>query len=115
MDLSTGLSKVEDAEGAWGGGGACGFLFGEVGGSKAAGCVIETGSSESFECSVLGVLGESVSPVPRTCSERGSLTHAVSFLTGVAEGVADFFSWFANGRGRWEVSFLTGGLEAFGS
>lgn len=112
MDSPTGLFKVEDAEGGWG---ACGFLFGEVGGSRAAGCLLETGSSESFDCFVLGVLRESVSPVPRTCSGRGSLTHAVSFLTGALEGSADFFSWFANGSLTREASFLKEGSEAFGS
>ena len=112
MDPPTGLFKFEDAEGGWR---ACGFLFGEVGGSGAAGCLLETGPSESFDCFVLGVLGESVSPISLTSSERGSLTHVVSFLTGAPEGSADSFSWFANGRGMWEVSFFTGGSEAFGS
>lgn len=105
MDPPTGLLKVEDAEG---GRGACGFLFGEVRGSKAPGCLLETGSSESFVCSVLGVLGKSVFPVPRIWSERGSLTNAVSFLTGAPEGSGDLFGWFANG------SFLAPWADFFG-
>ena len=112
MDPPTGLLKVEDAEGGWG---ACGFLFGEVGGSRAAGCLLETGSSESFDCFVLGVLGESVAPISLTCSGRGSLTHAVSFLTSAPEGSADSSSWLARGSLTREASFLTGGSEAFGS
>ncbi len=105
MDPPTGLLKVEDAEG---GRGACGFLFGEVRGSKAPGCLLEIGSSESFVCSVLGVLGKSVFPVPRIWSERGSLTNAVSFLTGAPEGFGDLFGWFANG------SFLAPWADFFG-
>jgi len=112
MDSPTGLFKVEDAEGGWG---ACGFLFGEVGGSRAAGCLLETESPESFDCFVLGVLGESVSPISLTCSEKGSLTHAVSFLTGAPEGAAGSSSWLARGSLTREASFLTGGSEAFGS
>ena len=104
-----GSVRGEDAEGA------CGFFLGEVGGSRAAGCFLETGSSESFDCSVLGVLGESVSSVPRTWSERGSLTHAVSFLTGAPEGSANFFSCLARGSLTREAPFLTEGFDAFGS